>query len=229
MKPFVEVNSFTAVDPLSVPSSEIYRLMIGAIVPRPIAFVSSCSAAGIGNLAPFSFFNGVASNPPTLMVSITRKSDGSKKDTLRNIEATRQFVVNVVDEGMVEPMNQCSAEYPYGVDEMEKVGLLGVPSTRVKPLRVERSPVQFECELYNTMEVGDGSAGSATIVVGRIVWVHVRSDLLEQTASHGQRIRIGAADSPDDKSGASLKPLARLGGVSYGKLGEVFDLPRPKV
>src|SRR5690349_10987328 len=116
----------------SLPGATRYKIMIGAVVPRPIAFVSTINSAGTGNLAPFSFFNAVSSDPPCLAFSITRKRDGSKKDTLRNIEETRGFVVNTVSEWMADPMNQSSADYPYGVDEMAKVGLTALPSTRVK-------------------------------------------------------------------------------------------------
>ncbi|OFZ18527.1 MAG: hypothetical protein A2X94_00755 [Bdellovibrionales bacterium GWB1_55_8] len=194
-------------------STPIYKLLIGAIVPRPIAFISTVSPEGKGNLAPFSFFNGVSSDPPCIMVAITRKPDGGKKDTLRNIEATRQFVVNSVSEWMAEPMNYCSADFPYEVDEMEQVGLTPIPSLTVKPPRVKESPIHLECELYNTMEVGDGRPGSSTIVVGRIVTMHIH----ERAYDNG-RIRI-----------EELRPLSRLAGFSYGKTSGIFDIPRPKL
>lgn len=206
------VNEMVDVDPSTADQKDIYKVLIGGIVPRPIAFVSTQSPDGVGNLAPFSFFNGVSSNPPCVMFAITRKSDGGKKDTLRNIEATRQFVVNTTSEWIAEPMNQCSANYPYGVDEMLKVGLTPLPSLRVKPPRVKESPVQFECELYNMMEVGDGSVGSSTIVVGRVVMAHVWKD-----AYHEGRIDF-----------AKLKPIARIGGIGYAFDMKTFDLPRPK-
>ncbi len=199
-------------DPAALGQVGMYRFLISTIVPRPIAFISTISPEGIVNLAPFSFFNGVSSNPPCVMVSITRKSDGDKKDTLRNIEATRQFVLNTTPEWLAQQMNQCSAEYPYGVSELEKVGLTAVPSLRVKPPRIGESPVQMECELYETLEIGDGSMGSATIVVGKIVMAHVAESAWKD----------GKATFEE------LKPLSRLGGLSYGKTSDVFDLPRPK-
>ncbi len=209
------VDSMVSVDPASAEgSASIYKLMIGAIVPRPIAFISTVSPGGVGNLAPFSYFNGVSSDPPCLMVAITRKSDGDKKDTLKNIEATRQFVVNTVAEWIAEPMNQCSAEYPYGVDEMRKVGLTGIASVKVRPPRVKESPIQMECELYDTLRVGDGRIGSAVIVVGRIVLMHV----------HAAAFRDGKILLDQ------IKPLARLAGFGYAKVpvANTFDLPRPK-
>lgn len=206
------VNRMVTLDPTQTDSKSVYKLIIGAIVPRPIAFISTLSPEGIGNLAPFSFFNGVSSNPPAIMVAITRKKGGEKKDTLRNIETTGQFVVNSVNEWLVEPMNQCSAEYPYGVDEMLKVGLTPLASVRVKPPRVQEAAVQLECELYKTLEVGDGSEGSSTIVVGRIVMAHI----YDRAYADG-KILI-----------QELKPVSRLGGLSYGQVDGIFDLPRPK-
>jgi flavin reductase (DIM6/NTAB) family NADH-FMN oxidoreductase RutF len=207
------VDRMISLDLTTMASTPAYKLLIGAIVPRPIAFVSTVSPEGVGNLAPFSFFNGVSSVPPAIMIAITRRNDGSKKDTLRNIEATRQFVVNSVAEWLVEPMNHCSADYPYGVDEMRKVGLTPLPSLRVKPPRVKESPIQMECELYDTMEVGPGVVGSSTIVVGKILQMHVH-----EPAYDNGRLRLEA-----------IQPISRLAGASYGRTTETFDLARPKV
>lgn len=198
-------------DAQEIGSKELYKLIIGTIVPRPIAFVSTVSGHGIGNLAPFSFFNGVSSNPPAVMLAITRKSDGTKKDTLINIETTKQLVINSVDESLVKAMNACSADYPYGVDEMLKVGLSSIPSVKVRPPRVAESPIHLECELYDTLEVGGGGEGSSTIVVAKIVMMHVRADLMKDG-----KIVIDR-----------FKPVARLGGIGYAKVTETFDLPRP--
>ena len=206
------VREMISVDPIQIGVKETYKLLIGAIVPRPIAFISTVSEKGIGNLAPFSFFNGVSSNPPALMIAITRKKDGTKKDTLRNIEATRQFVVNSVSEWIAEPMNLCSAEYPYGVDEMAKVGLTPIPSIRVRPPRIKEAALHFECELYDSMEVGDGGEGSSTLIVGKILMIH----------AHAAAFQNGKLILDE------LKPISRLSGTSYGHTSEVFDLPRPK-
>ena len=207
------VDEMVDIDSIGVSQRDIYKLLIGGIVPRPIAFVSTVSPEGVGNLAPFSFFNGVSSNPPCVMISITRKNDGGKKDTLRNIETTGQFVVNTTSEWLAEPMNHCSADYPYGVDEMKKVGLTALPSSRVKPARVKESPVQFECEIYKTLEVGDGTVGSSTIVVGRVVMTHVWKEIY-----HDGRIDF-----------AGLKSIARIGGNSYAFGMGTFELARPKI
>jgi flavin reductase (DIM6/NTAB) family NADH-FMN oxidoreductase RutF len=195
---------------LSVP--EAYRLMVDAIVPRPIAFVSTQGQDGTNNLAPFSYFNAVSTNPPCVMISVTRKRDGGPKDTLHNILETRQFVVNSANEWLADAINQCAAEYPYGVDEMQKTGLTPAASTKVRPLRVSESTIQMECELLQTIELGTGGHGSTTLVLGKILTMHVRDELFKN----------GRIDVHE------YKPLARLGGNSYSKLGEVFDLERPK-
>ncbi len=200
-------------DPKQMEAKTIYKFMIGAIVPRPIAFISTLSPQRIGNLAPFSFFNGVSSNPPAVMIAITRKSNGDKKDTLLNIESTSEFVVNNVSEPIAKKMNQCSAEYPYGVDEMQKVGLTPLPSSLVRPSRVKESSVHLECKLYDTLEVGDGSEGSSTIVVGTIQMIHI-----DENVYQNGRILL-----------EKLNPLCRLAGGSYGLVSEVFDLPRGTV
>lgn len=194
-------------------TTSVYKLVIGSVVPRPIAFVSTLSAEGHGNLAPFSYFNAVSSDPPCLMVSITRKNSGEKKDTLRNIEATGEFVVNIVSEWMVAPMNHCSAEYPYGVNEMEKVGLTPVPSVLIKPPRVAESAIQMECKLEKIVEIGEAKVGASSLVIGRIALMHVHEGAYDQG-----RIRPGF-----------LKPISRLGGLSYGRTTDIFELPRPKV
>jgi flavin reductase (DIM6/NTAB) family NADH-FMN oxidoreductase RutF len=209
----VKPGKTVEIDLATLDQASIYRLMIDCIVPRPIALVSTRSKSGVGNLAPFSFFNGVGSNPPTLVFSVSRKRDGTKKDTLLNIEATRQFVVNVTSEWMAEPMHQSSASYPYGVDEMEKVGLTPLPSVRVAPPRVAESAVQMECELHSTVQVGGEEAGASTLVIGRILLVHVA-----EAAYQGGRVRI-----------EKLLPISRLGGDGYARVSGVFEIPRAKV
>lgn len=203
----------TALDPYAMEIKDIYRLLISAIVPRPIAFVSTCSKKGEVNLAPFSFFNGVCSNPPCLSISVARKPDGTKKDTLRNIEATGEFVVNSANEWFINQLVDCGAGYPFGVNEMEKVGLTPIASERIKPPRVKEAAAHFECTVYDMLEIGDGSAGSSTLIVGRIQLIHVASSMIEKGALRG----------------AEFKPVGRLGGISYAMPGEIFNLPIPVV
>ena len=202
-----------ALDASALDVRETYKLMASGVIPRPIAFVSTLNENGTVNLAPFSYFNAVASAPPTIMLAITYKSDGSKKDTLLNIERSREFVVNSVSEWMAQPMNQCSAEYPHGVSELEKVGLHSIPSDVIAPPRVKESPFHMECKLHTTVAVGNGGAGSSTLVLGEVVKFHVHKPAYQ----NGQIL-------PEE-----LKPLSRLGGTSYGTLGDLFDLDRPKL
>ena len=201
-----------SLDPLAMAHTEAYKLLIGSILPRPIAFVSTRAADGTLNLAPYSFFTGVCSNPPTLLFCPMRRgSDGAKKDSLCNIEETGEFVVNIVTESIVAQMNQTSAEYPPDISEFEAAGLTPVPSTIVRAPRVAESPVNLECKLQQIVPVGDGSVGSGAVVLGTIVQVHIRADLYQ----NGRILTEG------------LQPVARLAGMAYCPVREVFELPRP--
>lgn len=192
----------------------IYKLLIGGVVPRPIALVSTLSSEGKGNLAPFSFYNGVSTHPPAIVISITQKADHVKKDTLINIEQTGQFTVNFVSSWMAEAVNHCSATYPHGVDEMKAVGLTPIQAERVRPPRVGESPLHFECELLQTVQIGDGTLGSSTLVIGKIVLAHVAEEVY---------------DSRGHLDITLLDPISRLGGLWYGKTRECFELARPEV
>jgi flavin reductase (DIM6/NTAB) family NADH-FMN oxidoreductase RutF len=207
------VSEMISLTPSALEVREAYKLMTGAIVPRPIAFVSTLNENGTVNLAPFSYFNAVSSSPPTIMFAITYKSDGSKKDTLINIERSGEFVINSVSEWMAQPMNHCSAEYPHGVSELEKVGLHAIPSEIVAPPRVKESPFHMECKLHTNLAVGSGGPGSSSLILGEVVKFHISKNAY----------RDGVV-LPEE-----LKPLARLAGNSYSTLGDVFDLPRPKL
>ena len=198
------------IDPATLERREVYKLLIGSVVPRPIAWVASMNAEGQPNLAPFSYFNVACSNPPTLLFCPNRRADGSKKDTLLNVEATGEFVIHIVDEQTVEAMNATSADYPHGADEFTVAGLTPVPSIRVRPPRVAEAPIAFECQLFQIVPVGDGPSGG-DIVIGRVVLVHIRDDIRPDTY-----IDLKA-----------LQPVARLAGNSYAHVTETFDLPRP--
>ncbi len=203
-------------DPQQESVQNIYKLMIGAIVPRPIAFVSSLDVRGVRNLAPFSFFNGVSADPPVVLfcASVRRedpqRSLGPHKDTLLNVIDTREFVINVVTESIAEKMNLTSAQVPPDVDEFELSGLTPVASELVKPPRVAESPVQMECRLRQIVEISEKLHGS-TIVLGDVLRFHVREDLVEN-------FRIDA-----DK----LAAIGRMGGPTYVRTRDRFDLERP--
>jgi flavin reductase (DIM6/NTAB) family NADH-FMN oxidoreductase RutF len=207
------VSSMIDIDPESLTNQERYKLLIGSILPRPIAFVSTLSPEGIPNLAPFSFFTGVCSSPLIVCFApMIRGSDGQKKDTLRNIEQTQEFVLHVVTEDIVQQMNQTAAEYPADVSEFDASGLTPIPSEKVKPFRVKESPIQMECILHQIVSLGE-TVGSGSLVLGRVVQLHFSEDVYQDGKILTQK----------------LKPVARLAGSSYAKVTDTFDLERPIV
>ena len=186
------------------------RVLTGVVVPRPIAFVSSVSADGVVNLAPFSFFNAMAYDPATIVLGISRSAGWKAKDTLANIEATGEFVVNVVVDDIAEAMNSTAAEFPAAVDEFEIAGLTAKPSELVGAPLVAESPVNMECKLTQVVEIGDGT--NHAIVIGEIVLMHVRDNIID-----GHRINHG-----------HLKPVGRLAGNMYCKTEDVYEMVRPQ-
>jgi flavin reductase (DIM6/NTAB) family NADH-FMN oxidoreductase RutF len=201
------------ISPYQIDPQERYKLLISAVVPRPIALVSTIGADGKPNLAPFSFFTVASYNPMVVVFFPLRFKKGDElKDTVRNVRETAEFVINVTTEGIAEAVNACSGLYDYGVNEFEKSGLTPVVSKVVKPFRVKESPISLECRLYKMFAIGDETGGSDAIF-GEVLHVHVDDSLL-----HDGRIDI-----------IKMKPVTRMGGLSWGKLGEVFELPRPGI
>ena len=199
-------------DPRSEDPGNIYKLLVGAIVPRPIAFVSTLSADGVRNLAPFSFFTAISANPPVICFSpMVRASDGRTKDTLNNIRATREFVVNIVSEEFAAKMNITSSEFPPEVDEFEQSGLTPVPSGLVKPPRVAESHFNMECRLHQIVDVSREPLGGS-IVLGEVLRFHVRDEIMD-----GFRI------DPD-----KLHAIGRMAGATYVRTTDRFELVRPK-
>ncbi len=197
---------FTALKP-----RDAYGWMISTILPRPIAWVSTISPEGKTNLAPFSFFQGVTANPPTLMFCPVNTRDGTKKDTVRNIEAVPEFVVNLVPFALAEQMNASSATLPYGESEFEMFGIAAAKSERVRPPRVAAAPVAFECTLDRWVHVGEGPL-AANVVFGRIQLAHVADSIL------------GADGKPDP---AKLDLIGRMGGELFARTTDRFELERP--
>lgn len=199
------------IDPESEAPANIYKLMIGAVVPRPIAFVSSISADGVLNLAPFSFFTCISANPPVICFSpMIRASDGRRKDTLNNIEATGEYVVNIVSEDFARQMNLCSAEFPPEVDEFAVSGLTPLASDLVRPPRVRESRIHMECRLLQVVHVSPKPLGGS-LVIGEVLRFHVADELLEN-------FRI----DPD-----GLRAIGRMAGSTYARTTDRFELPRP--
>src|SRR5436190_10907419 len=153
-------------DPNLQPPAETYRLMIALITPRPIGWVSTVSPAGVVNLAPFSFFNGVAAHPPTVVFSVVNRRDGSPKDTLINVRATGEFVLSAASYDLREAVNATSEELPYEVSELDHCGLTTAPSLRVRPPRVKEAMAHMECVVHQIVAVGEGPLG-AHLVIGR--------------------------------------------------------------
>ena len=184
-------------------------VLTGVVVPRPIALVSSASPDGVVNLAPFSFFNAVAYDPPTIVLGISRSAGWKDKDTLANIEATREFVVNVVVNDIAPAMNATAAEYPAHVDEFAVSGLTPIPSDQVGPPRVAESPVNLECRLNQVIQLGKASAHA--LVIGEIILLHINDDII-----NGHRI-----------DHHKLNPVGRLAGNMYCHTDNAYELTRP--
>jgi flavin reductase (DIM6/NTAB) family NADH-FMN oxidoreductase RutF len=195
----------------SLATRDAYQWISNSILPRPIAWVSTISPEGRTNLAPFSFFQAITANPPTLMFVPSNNREGGRKDTLRNIELVPEFVVNFVTRELASPMNDTATPLPYGESEFERFGLSATPSTRVRPPRVAASPIAFECTLDQIVHIGSGPL-AANVVFGRIVAAHVRDDV------------IGADGFPDP---ARLDLVGRLGREAYATTRETFSLKRP--
>lgn len=157
-----------------------YKLLIGSILPRPIAVVSTVNTDGTNNLAPFSFFTAISASPMIIaFCPLIRTSNGEKKDTLINIEREKEFVINFVTEENADLVNMASAELPYGEDEFKHAGLTPLDSEVVKAKRMQESPIHFECRLRDILSYGNGP-GAGTLVTGEVVKVHVKEDIYEQ-------------------------------------------------
>lgn len=200
------------IDPAQHKPQDVYKVMVGTIVPRPIAFVSTISEDGVLNLAPFSFFTAASANPPVICFSpMVRGGGGTRKDTLNNIQATREFVVNIVSEEIGERMNVCAAEFPPEVDEFAASGLTPLASEVVRPPRVAESKIHMECRLVQIVEVSAKPLGGS-VVFGEVLRFHIAPELFEN-------YRI----DPD-----GLKAIGRMGGPTYIRTRDRFDMERPK-
>ncbi|HTV53608.1 MAG TPA: flavin reductase family protein [Terriglobia bacterium] len=199
-------------DPSQIAPGDVYKLMIGMIVPRPIAFVSTVDPAGTRNLAPFSYFTACGSNPPVVCFSTSVRSGPQPyKDTLHNVESTGEFVVNIVSEEIAEQMNKTAIDVPPEIDEFELSGLTPIASDLVRPPRVAESKVQMECRLHQIVRVSD-RPGGGILVLGEVLLFHVLESLLD-----GYKI------DPE-----KLSAIGRMGGPSYVRTHDRFDMQRPK-
>lgn len=196
-----------SIDPSVNTERENYKLLIGSIIPRPIAFVTSLSNAGVLNGAPFSYFNIVSANPPMVSISIQR-SRGKQKDTARNILDTKEFVIHIVDEQNVAQINETAASLAPDQSEIELANLSPVPSTVISVPGVKEAKVRMECILEQAIELG----GNTDLIIGRIVRFHIEEAIYEQ----------GKIDP------ITLAAVSRLAGNDYAKVGDIFTIKRPK-
>ena len=200
------------INPTELSQTDAYKLLIGSVLPRPIAWVSSMSADGVLNLAPFSFFTVGASVPMTLIFCPLvpgAAHNRPKKDTLRNIEEVKEFVVNITNEDLVQQMNLSATELPYGESEFAWAGLTPAPSTAIQVPRVAEAPVSFECKLQRVVTISEAPGGGSA-VFGEVQCVHIKDEIYRDG-----RVALDL-----------LKPIGRLAGAGYTRVTDTFDLPR---
>ena len=198
-------------DPNEQSLAETHKLMIGSIVPRPIAFVSTLSKDGIENLAPFSYLNGICSNPPSIMFCPARRGyDGITKDTLNNIRDTEEFAVNIVSEDFVEQMVATATDFDPEVNEFEISGLTPDPCKFIAPPKVKEAKISFECKLNQIIPVGNEGPGGGFVVIGTVVLFHIDDDVYD----NGHILL------------EKLRPIARVAGNNYIRTTDQFEIIR---
>jgi flavin reductase (DIM6/NTAB) family NADH-FMN oxidoreductase RutF len=190
---------------------DVYHLLVGVVTPRPIAWVTSVDRQGRVNLAPFSFFNAFGGNPPIVVFSPTLRRNSGKKDTLLNVEATGEFVLNAALEQHAEKINLSSKELPYGESEVELTGLTLKPSLKVKPPRIAETPVNLECKVRQIVPLGTGPI-AGNLVIGEVLVFHVDDGILDDQGRVDPR---------------KLRTIARLGSDYYCRTSDLFEMKRP--
>jgi len=200
-----------SIDPASMSERENYKFLIGSIIPRPIAFVTTISNDGVLNGAPFSYFNIVSSNPPMISLSIQR-SAGRQKDTARNIIESKQFVIHIVDEQNVEKINKTAASLPPDQSEIELANLTPVESVKISVPGVQEAKIRMECLLEHSLELGGLDTPGCDFIIGKVVQFHIENDIYEN----------GRIDP------RGLATVSRLAGINYAKIGEIFSIERPQ-
>src|SRR5207249_1336839 len=205
-------SSIVLIDVAGANFLDVYYLLVGIVTPRPIAWVTTIDSDGRVNLAPFSFFNAFSANPPVAVFSPTLRRDGGKKDTLRNVEATGEFVLNAAVESLAEKINLSSKDLPYGQSEVELTGLKLLPSVKVKPPRIAETPVTMECKLLQIVPLGKGPT-AGNLVIGEVLVMHVDDAVLDAKGRIDPR---------------KLQTIARLGGDFYCRTTDLFEMKRPQ-
>ncbi|MCQ6281521.1 flavin reductase family protein [Bacillus sp. EB600] len=200
-----------SIDPSNMTERENYKFLIGSIIPRPIAFVTTISKDGVLNGAPFSYFTIVSSNPPMISLAIQR-SQGRQKDTARNIMEIKEFVVHIVDEHNVAKINETAASLPPDQSEIELADLTPIESVKIRVPGVKEAKIRMECIVEHSLELGGLDSPGCDLIIGRVVQFHIENDLYEN----------GRIDPK------GLAAVSRLAGNDYAKIGEIFEIERPK-
>ena len=204
-----DVSDSVAFDFTKLTERERYKLMIGTVVPRPIALVTTVDPQGRVNAAPFSFFNCLSADPPILALGVENHPDMSFKDTALNIRLTEVFTVNMVSHAIAEAMHVCAVGFAHGTDELAKAGLTAVPGTKVASPWIKEAPAAFECRRHITLELGK----SRQIILGEIIYAHYRSDVIDPAT-----MRVDPA---------GMDTISRLGGSTCSTIRDRFDMPTP--
>ncbi|MGP7816270.1 flavin reductase family protein [Niallia sp. 01092] len=202
-----------SIDPAALSAKEVYKFFIGSIIPRPIAFVTTLTEGTILNGAPFSFFNIVSSDPPILSIAVQRK-EMIQKDTARNIQQTKEFVIHICDEDNIEKINETAANFPSDISEIEEAKLQPVDSWLISTPGIMEAKIRIECKLEKIITINNEEGKPACdLILGRAVYFHISDDLYKDGKIDAKR----------------LKPVSRMAGNDYSKLGETFTIERPKL
>jgi flavin reductase (DIM6/NTAB) family NADH-FMN oxidoreductase RutF len=208
------MKNIKSIDPISLETKELHKILLSSIAPRPIAFASTIDSNGNVNLSPFSYFNVFSSNPPILIFSPSRRvRDNTTKHTLENAMETKEVVINVVNFPIVEQMSKSSVEYEKGVNEFIETGLTQVKSMQVKPPRVLESPISFECKVQDIISLGE-SGGAGQLIIAKVVQIHIDKKFI---------------DNKGDIDSEKLDLVARMGGDWYTRTTKesMFKIPKP--
>jgi flavin reductase (DIM6/NTAB) family NADH-FMN oxidoreductase RutF len=198
------MSHYVEFDPAVADKRQIYRLLVGSVVPRPIGWASTLSSSGVANLAPFSFFTVVCVAPPMISLTIARNPDGSEKHTLKNVRDTGEFCFNVVTEPVWKEMVDSANAFPEADSEFAETGLTPIPGVKVKAPRVKEVPIHFECKLERVIELGPNRH---PLVIGEVVYIHVDPACMTENYIDMKK----------------LNPIGRLNGFFYASLGEIFE------
>jgi flavin reductase (DIM6/NTAB) family NADH-FMN oxidoreductase RutF len=211
MKSATGTDSHVHFDFAALSARDRYKLLIGTVIPRPIAFVTTVDGLGRPNAAPFSFFNCLSADPAIVAIGVENHADMGFKDTAQNVRLTEEFTVNIVDDALLDAMNACAVPFPPGIDELVAAGLTAVPGTHVGCPRIAEAPASLECRRYMTLEVGR----SREIILGLVLGCFIREGTVNPTTKHVDQRKMDA--------------IGRLGGHGYSRIRDQFDLPTMSV